>query len=173
MNDGQAQPVAGTEQDGASRRGLLKCMAWAGAGVLWTVSGGVPRSRMIGAAEAATSQAGTFSFMQISDSHIGFSNAPNTDVTGTLREAVDLVNAQKGERGAADPYRRRQPAVEGRAVRHGRPDHPRAPSLTRITCRASTTCWSMTASGFFDRFTPGAPQGWYSLRPGRRAFRRR
>ena len=27
-----------------NRRGLLKCMAWAGTGVLWTVSGGVPRS---------------------------------------------------------------------------------------------------------------------------------
>ena len=30
--------------DGLDRRGLLKCMAWAGAGVLWTMSGGVPRS---------------------------------------------------------------------------------------------------------------------------------
>ncbi len=35
--------------------------------------------------------------MQISDSHIGFSNAPNTDVPGTLREAVDLVAKQKGD----------------------------------------------------------------------------
>jgi hypothetical protein len=27
-----------------NRRGLLKCMAWAGSGVLWGLSGGVPRS---------------------------------------------------------------------------------------------------------------------------------
>lgn len=32
------------EPDGPHRRGLLKCMAWAGTGVLWTMSGGVPRS---------------------------------------------------------------------------------------------------------------------------------
>ena len=31
----------------------LECMAWAGAGVLWTLSGGVPRSTLIGAAQAA------------------------------------------------------------------------------------------------------------------------
>jgi hypothetical protein len=27
-----------------NRRGLLKCIAWAGSGVLWGLSGGVPRS---------------------------------------------------------------------------------------------------------------------------------
>ena len=60
------------------RRGFLGCMAWAGAGVLWTVSGGVPRSRLVGAAQAAPAGAaqGGLSFMQISDSHIGFANAP-------------------------------------------------------------------------------------------------
>lgn len=34
--------------------------------------------------------------MQISDSHIGFSNAPNTDVAGTLNEAVQRVAQLKG-----------------------------------------------------------------------------
>ena len=29
---------------GINRRGLLKCMAWAGTGVVWAVSGGVPRT---------------------------------------------------------------------------------------------------------------------------------
>ena len=33
---------------GTQRRGFLKCMLWAGTGVLWTVSGGVPRSGLIG-----------------------------------------------------------------------------------------------------------------------------
>lgn len=71
------------------RRGFLRCMAWAGAGVLWTVSGGVPGSRLLGGAEAAETPG--FSFVQLSDSHIGFRAAPNTDVTGTLGEAVAAI----------------------------------------------------------------------------------
>src|SRR4051794_39955419 len=74
------------------RRGFLKCMTWVGAGVLWTMSGGVPRSQLLGAARAATpgdgplAAGGDFSFVQISDSHIGFANSPNTDTAGTLHE---------------------------------------------------------------------------------------
>ena len=79
------------------RRGALECMVWAGSGVLWTVSGGVPRSGLIGEAQAATPAESTgFSFMQISDSHIGFKNPPNADTPGTLTEAVEKVKAMKG-----------------------------------------------------------------------------
>src|SRR5271170_1041740 len=75
-----------SENDGVDRRGFLKCMAWAGTGMLWTVSGGVLGSKMLspinaGAAEAAMAD---FSFVQISDSHIGFNKPANTDVVGTL-----------------------------------------------------------------------------------------
>ena len=105
MSEKRIDPVADKLSDSESsqsRRGLLKCMAWAGGGVLWTVSGGIPRSRLIGTANAATpATAGAasagLSFMQISDSHIGFSSAPNTDVPGTLRDAVALVAQQKGD----------------------------------------------------------------------------
>src|SRR5712671_3505498 len=31
--------------DGVDRRGFLKCMAWAGTGLVWTISGGIPVSR--------------------------------------------------------------------------------------------------------------------------------
>ena len=34
--------------DGIDRRGFLKCMAWAGTGVLWTVSGGMLSSKVLG-----------------------------------------------------------------------------------------------------------------------------
>src|SRR5262249_49929030 len=34
-----------------------------------------------------------FTFVQLSDSHIGFSRPPNADVTATLREAVNRINA--------------------------------------------------------------------------------
>ena len=40
--------------EGVTRRHALECMIWAGTGVLWTVSGGVPKSLgLLGAAEAA------------------------------------------------------------------------------------------------------------------------
>ena len=75
------------------RRGLLKCMAWAGTGVIWTVSGGIPKSLgLIGEANAQTAATG-FTFMQISDSHIGFKRPENPDATGTLREAIGKVSA--------------------------------------------------------------------------------
>src|SRR5258708_34448384 len=64
-------------------------MAWAGTGVIWTVSGGVASSRAFGAPGA---KAG-FSFVQISDSHIGFNKPANPDVVSTLRATVDKINA--------------------------------------------------------------------------------
>lgn len=81
----------------AQRRGFLKCMLWAGTGVLWTVSGGVPRSALLGgSAMAATPASGELTFVQMSDSHIGFANPPNTDAPGTLREAIERVGQLKG-----------------------------------------------------------------------------
>jgi len=78
--------------DGMQRRGLLKCMAWAGTGMLWTMTGGVPRSRLIGAAEAAN-MTDAFSFVQISDSHLGFNKPANPDPTATLQDALTHVSA--------------------------------------------------------------------------------
>src|SRR5882757_6634259 len=82
----------GASSDGVDRRGFLQCMAWAGAGLVWTFSGGVPVSRLFGAGQHA-GQSGDFSFVQISDSHIGFDKAANTDVTSTLQSAIDKINA--------------------------------------------------------------------------------
>jgi len=78
--------------DGIDRRGMLKCMAWVGTGLVWSLSGGVPTSRLLGK-ETDAGATGGFSFVQISDSHIGFSKDPNKDVTGTLRETVARINA--------------------------------------------------------------------------------
>lgn len=78
--------------DGLSRRGALECMLWAGTGVLWTVAGGVPRSMDM--AQAATLPGPTgFSFLQISDSHVGFSKSANPNALGTLQEAVGKIKA--------------------------------------------------------------------------------
>ena len=74
------------------RRHALECMVWAGTGVLWTMSGGIPVARgLLGEAKAATETG--FSFLQMSDSHIGFNKAANPDALATLREAVAKVKA--------------------------------------------------------------------------------
>ncbi len=78
--------------DGIDRRGFLKCMAWAGTGILWTMGGGLLTSRGL-AYPAKPEAAAGFSFVQISDSHIGFNKAANPDVTATLQAAVDKINA--------------------------------------------------------------------------------
>ena len=72
------------------RRGFLKCMQWAGAGLVWSVAGGVPVSRLLGAPAQETED---FAFVQISDSHIGFDKAANPDVAGTFQVAVDKINS--------------------------------------------------------------------------------
>jgi predicted phosphodiesterase len=82
--------------DGIDRRNFLSCMAWAGTGLLWTMAGGVPTSKLFaatpGAGGDATASHGGFSFVQISDSHIGFNKPANQDVTGTLKIALDKID---------------------------------------------------------------------------------
>ena len=88
-----------TENDGVDRRGFLTCMAWAGTGMLWTTAGGVLGSTLLprraGAADADSMiSKGSFSFVQISDSHVGFNKeAINKDVVGTLKQAIARINA--------------------------------------------------------------------------------
>ena len=72
------------------RRQVLECMVWAGTGVVWTLSGGVPTSRLIGQAQAEETG---FSFVQISDSHIGFAKPANPDARATLKEAIGKIKA--------------------------------------------------------------------------------
>jgi 3',5'-cyclic AMP phosphodiesterase CpdA len=79
-----------TETNIPNRRRVLECMAWAGTGVVWTLAGGVPASRLIGAAQARD---GGFSFVQLSDSHVGFDKPANPDSMATLNEALDKVAA--------------------------------------------------------------------------------
>jgi len=81
--------------DGLDRRGFLKCMAWAGTGMLWAVNGGVLSSLSLGSLGRQGSGAlkGSLFFAQISDSHIGFNKEANPDVTATLQVAVERLNA--------------------------------------------------------------------------------
>jgi 3',5'-cyclic-AMP phosphodiesterase len=101
VNNGRARKETATgiepvANDGIDRRNFLSCMAWAGTGLLWTMVGGVPTSKLFAATASghgAHGQSGSsFSFVQISDSHIGFNKAANQDVTGTLKLAIDKIN---------------------------------------------------------------------------------
>lgn len=91
-----------SNNDGVDRKGFLKCMAWAGTGVLWMMTGGILKSyglsQMIdhsggGLKKGLILPKSDFNFVQISDSHIGFSKPANTDVMGTLQAAITKINA--------------------------------------------------------------------------------
>jgi len=87
--------VNDTSRDGIDRRGFLKCMGWAGTAVVCSISGGILTSRALGDALAnpGSIAAAELNFVQVSDSHIGFKKAANTDVTGTFQEAINRINA--------------------------------------------------------------------------------
>lgn len=106
MQDPQ-KPIKNTNpqdanNDGVDRRGFLECMAWAGTGVLWMISGGIMKaygmSQLIdkttgGLKKGLIIPSSDFSFVQISDSHIGFNKPANPDVVGTLQATIDKINA--------------------------------------------------------------------------------
>jgi predicted phosphodiesterase len=83
---------ATTDEDGIDRRGFLGCMAWAGTAVVISACGGSVSSRAVGHAMPGGARA-DFTFVQISDSHIGFDHAPNKDVVGTYQQAIARINA--------------------------------------------------------------------------------
>ena len=80
--------------DGVDRRGFLECMAWAGTGLVWVAAGGILSSRALSQAAAAdAAPAASFSFVQISDTHIGFKGEANKDALGTFEQALARIKA--------------------------------------------------------------------------------
>ena len=75
--------------DGIDRRGFLKCMAWTGTGLAWTMVGGIPRSITLADPRAAHD----LFFVQLSDSHMGFDKPANANVAATFQAAIDKINA--------------------------------------------------------------------------------
>src|SRR3954447_9819062 len=85
------------DEQGMDRRHFLECMAWVGTGAVWTMSSGVLRGAPLGQSPRAAMMAhgsGVLRFTQISDSHIGFNKPANTDVTATLRAAIDKIKSE-------------------------------------------------------------------------------
>ena len=82
--------------DRIDRRGLLQCMGWAGTGALFAMSGGIAASVTLDqalAAGAPGAKVKPFTFLQISDSHVGFDKPANPNALGTLEEAINKINA--------------------------------------------------------------------------------
>jgi 3',5'-cyclic-AMP phosphodiesterase len=76
------------------RRGsFLEHVAWTGAGIAYSLgAGGLLAGRAVASGNEATVE-----FVQISDSHIGFHQAANPDVAGTLKTAIDAINAMPSQ----------------------------------------------------------------------------
>src|SRR5260370_6120380 len=72
-------------------------MPWAGTGALWPCLGGLANSSsLFGQAQEASAQT-SFTFLQISDTHVGFDKAANPNALGTLQEAIAKVKALPGK----------------------------------------------------------------------------
>jgi 3',5'-cyclic AMP phosphodiesterase CpdA len=61
--------------------------------MLWVLGGGVPRSLGLSRAAAAELPKGSFTFLQISDSHIGFNKPVNPNALATLQAAIAKIKA--------------------------------------------------------------------------------
>ena len=77
-----------------ARRKALSCLAgWSGAAVVWTLTGGVPKALGVtGSGALAPDSRRDFTFVQISDTHVGFHKPANPDVVGSLRRAIGDIN---------------------------------------------------------------------------------
>lgn len=90
----ESSPESKIESHDPSRRKALSCLAaWSGAAVVWSMAGGVPRA--LGASNGggmAAADKNALTFVQISDTHIGFHKDANPDVVGSLRRAIADIN---------------------------------------------------------------------------------
>lgn len=99
-------PAEGPHLDGMDRRGFLKCMAWAGTGLVWAVSGGVLSSCTLAkpaAGQVLSPTAGTVpppaaSFYYVPGEHDVFADGGQ----GCL---IRLPAARPRHRGSAGPAR--------------------------------------------------------------------
>src|SRR5262245_13081119 len=149
-----------------SRRRLLKCAAWAGAGVVWTVSGGVLQAApLLASAQTPVIPAKGLSFVQISDSHIGFNKEPNPAPHVTLQSAIDQIRAlphapafvvhtgDVTQLSKAEEFDTASQIIQG----VGRPVHY-VPGEHDVI--------GDNGAGFFTRYNGAADRKWYSFDQG-------
>jgi hypothetical protein len=94
MTDEQRIDGQSAGPQGMSRRQLLRHTAWFGSAVVLTVSAGEVISHVAhGSGQPAAGDPNALRFVQVSDSHIGFTGPANTDVAGSFQHAIDRINA--------------------------------------------------------------------------------
>ena len=96
-----------------------------------------------------------FTFLQISDSHMGFDKPANPNAKGTLEEAIGRIKAMPAEAGLHDPHRRHHASVEGSPNSTTPKRSSRRPGSTCITCRASTTSSIPSIKLYKERYGRG------------------
>jgi 3',5'-cyclic AMP phosphodiesterase CpdA len=91
----QQQEHGKQQEHGMTRRQLLRHTAWFGSAVVLTIAGGEVISQLGGGdpPSAAADDANALRFVQISDSHIGFTGPANTMVEQSFSEAIGQINA--------------------------------------------------------------------------------
>ena len=88
-NETEVSEVRDTAPNAWDRRDFMKCIgAWAGTGLVLAMGGGI-----LSSCKLEDAAPGVLSFMQISDTHIGFGKDPNPKVAETLQALVDKINA--------------------------------------------------------------------------------
>ena len=107
--------------DSMQRRRFFACMAWAGTGLVWTLAGGVPSASILGQAADGQPRAeqpgpGDFSFVQISDTHIGFKGEANVEGQITFHTAMSTAFPQPEPGTAPSPGPLKLPADRLRHV---------------------------------------------------------
>lgn len=142
------------------RSAFLEHVAWTGSGIAWTLSA----SGLLASTPAAAATE-AFSFVQISDSHIGFARPENPDVLGTFAKTIAAINAL-----------RQQPkfVVHTGDVTHlSKPEQFDAAKQVLATLKAPLIVLPGehdvigSTGGFFNAFArPDAPNGWFSFDQG-------
>ena len=142
------------------RSDFLEHVAWTGSGIAWSLSAtGLLASSPASAAE------NPFSFVQISDSHIGFTRPENPDVLGTFAKTIADINALP-----------QQPAF---VVHTGDVTHLSKPAQFDAAKQVLSTLKAPlivlpgehdvigSPQGFFNAFArKDAPNGWFSFDQG-------
>lgn len=150
----------GNDTQCGGRRDVLRCMLWAGTGIVWTVAGGVPRGTLFGAAAAAAPD-GALRFVQISDSHIGFAKPPNLDTPATLQAAIAAVRAESN---AAFMLHTGDITQLSKPEQFDTAAHIiQGAGLTTHYVPGEHDLLAEDNTEFYKRFTPGAEYGWYSF----------
>jgi 3',5'-cyclic AMP phosphodiesterase CpdA len=142
------------------RSDFLEHVAWTGAGIAWSLS-----ASGVLVSEPAAAATGAFSFVQISDSHIGFARPENPDVLGTFTKTIEAINALP-----------QQPSF---VVHTGDVTHLSKPAQFDAAKQVLSTLKAPlivlpgehdvigSPQGFFDAFARrDAPGGWFSFDQG-------